>query len=247
MSEEINLTTLFTLVSKTIKRHWLLVVVLFAGGVITGLLSVTYLLPKKYVSQAVFRSTYLSAADIEMNLNHINAVLLADTALPNAYLPYAGCKNFSVKAEDKGNAPEEFLETFNTNVTIELETTLPSNVYKLAPAIKLYFDTNTTYLGVKSKKHRALRDMVASLEKVTQDMEKSITAVKAEPEELLFIPNTYNEIASAKVILDEDHLVQIVQPFSPPKEKGNNAIALALVSGILSVILGFAIKGFIEA
>ena len=106
MSEEINLTTLFTLVSKTIKRHWLLVVVLFAGGVITGLLSVTYLLPKKYVSQAVFRSTYLSAADIEMNLNHINAVLLADTALPNAYLPYAGCKNFSVKAEDKGNAPD---------------------------------------------------------------------------------------------------------------------------------------------
>jgi hypothetical protein len=247
MSEEINLTTLFTLVSKTIKRHWLLVLMLFAGGALSGFLSVSYLLPKKYVSQAVFRSTYLSAADIEMNMNHVNAVLLADTNLPNPYRPYAGCKNFTVKAEDKGNVPEEFLETFNTNVTVELETTLPSNVYKLAPAIKLYFDTNATYLGVKSKKHNALRDMVASLEQVNQDLEKSITAYKVEPEELLFLPNTYNEIASAKVILDEDHLIQIVQPFSPPKEKSNNAIAVAMVSGILFVILGFTVKGFIEA
>ncbi len=247
MSEEINLTTLFTLIAQAIKKQWLLVLVLFSIGAVTAFIAVSVLLPKKYISQAVLRSAYLSAADIEMNMNHVNSVLIANSVLPTNYLPYEGCKSFSIKSEGQNQVPEGFLATYHTNVTVELETTSPSTVHDVTPAIKQYFDTNATYLEVKLKKHKALRQMVSSLEKVSEDLQASIQSTKMNSEELLFIPNTYNEIASAKVILDEDQIIRIVQPFSPAKEKSNNALALALVSGLLFVIAGFLIKGFIEA
>ena len=247
MSEEINLTTLFKNVAKAIKKHSSFVAALFIIGFGLSFCIVKFVLPAKYFSQSVFKSSYLDTKTIEMSLDHINAVI-ASKQISKDYNPYEGCIEFTVENDSETKVSDQLLAQPNTYVTILVKTEKAEQLPQLAGAIKQFFDTNSAYISIRDTKHQVLVKMIEDLDDINENIYKALTPTEeSKNDKLLMLPSSPRQVALAETILSRKEIVSIVQEFSPPEEKGKKALTVSVLIGLGFVGMGFLIKAFIKA
>lgn len=250
MTEEINITTLFIKAAKGIKQNLILLIILIVAGSLIGL-TISSFKTTVYKSSALYKTTLLENQQLDKIITQINENLKFGNLKANN-TAFAGCQLITLESTETSvhnNPISELVAPRTTFFTLSVETSQPENLDQLNRAVEDFLISNSVLKRSLEARQGSLKDLITRLESVSED-----TEIDAEQMQIISIQrvmqeqySTFQELALAKVALEDLSIIEPLQTFYIPREPINKSPYYILYGSISTLILGLIIKGIIKA
>ncbi len=240
MKEEINLTTLFIVIAKSIKSHFLFLAILLVigGGLGIGYYSVK---TPSYTSEAVFESSLLSPSEIKDLVNQLNESIrhgVVDDVYNNwTKIEYVK-PEVSSPYTSRGN---EFQKNY---ITLKLTSNSTETYSKAANQIEAYFNSIPTIEKQKLNTTQVLSNYSDRLKSKSEDSDQLSSDISSMTIQEFKLRSDFilDELAYIDLTLNELSVFSTVKPFYTPTSQDESPILFILIGGILVLVTGIVIK-----
>ena len=245
MREEINLTTLFVLIAKSIKSNFLFIVVLLLVGGSTGMGFYFFKSPV-YKSEAVFESSLLSLSEIKTLIIQFNESLRNGEQNEN----YSNWINIDYKTPEDVPSPIVRGDEFKKNyITLKLTSDSKAIFESAALEIESYFSNTPSIQSFQKTSTKALTDYSNRLQKRIDNDDKLLEGKSAYSiQEFNLESNVVlDELTYVNLALEDLSIFKVVKPFYTPIERSESKLLYILIGGIVFLLVGIVVKAIWNA
>jgi hypothetical protein len=245
MKEEINLTTLFVVIAKSVKSHFLFLAILLIVGGIIGLGSYSVKTPS-YTSEAVFESSLLSPSEIKDLVSQLNESIrngIVDEGYNNWVKIEYVKPEVSSPYTSRGN---EFQKNY---ITLKLTSNSTETFSNAANQIEAYFKSIPTIEKQKLNTTQVLSSYSARLKSKLENNDQLSSEISSMTIQEFKLRSDFvlDELAYIDLTLSELSIFSTVKPFYTPVSQNKSPILFILVGGILVLAIGIVVKAIWNA
>ncbi|KAB1065712.1 GumC domain-containing protein [Salibacter halophilus] len=242
--EEINISSLLKFIAKTIKSHFLLILIAGISGAIIGYSFYSFKTPV-YKTSAIFQSTLLHPFEVQSTVNQLNDQLKNSSS---EFQSLKFCRNIEIIAPSNIKPEEDDFEKSKMHfITIAIETVNPEASYKMSNELVSIFKDNSKLSEMFESRKAVLTRHISRLEKKLSDESRNnlnnVTIQNLSQSE----KSLFTELAEVELALSELSILKEIKPFYTPTNRVSSPSLFIIIGALGVIILTFIVRWIIKS